>query len=115
MAKTFTFTEALATLAVCVVAGVGTYVALDVLAPEPAPRVVYVNTETVTTDAACAEATAQLAAYSADATATLDSIVYLYDQGVEYDASINGDNVIPLQDRLAYISESYVSACTPTR
>jgi hypothetical protein len=62
-------------------------------------------------DAACAEATSQLAAYSRDATATLDAIVYLYDQGVEYNASINGDNVLPLMERLAYINATYVELC----
>lgn len=85
---------------------------LAVLAtPEPSPTVRVI--EITTPDAGCAEYASQLEAYAEDMTETAEVLVGFWDLGVPFDAhSVRGGNLIPMSERLDYLSRTFGPGCT---
>lgn len=87
-------------------------VTIGIVTAQP-PRIVTVtNTVTlVEENEECREYAEQLSAYSEHTIAAFDQMVYRWDQGDEYGFWIREDNVMPLQDRLAYIEAEFGGKC----
>lgn len=75
------------------------------------PRIVTVTNTVTIENAECREYAEQLAAYGEHTIAAFDQMVYRWDQGDEYGFWIREDNVMPLQERLAYIEAEFGGVC----